>query len=181
MQLYYVKDAKLISFADVDESAFFGKRPEPTKLLLNGHYVTSGNNLVLLIRRYDKGNLFTIDDESYEKLTIEIKKYTVDIPIKFDSPEIHFYYSSGSCGFVSKGHGVYSTSGSGNLIIKKVEEDNIVVKLDFTSWAEPAGSFPFEGKKIKVQGLLSFKEKKVANLTPWLGVPDSSSGKEVYP
>lgn len=149
--------------------------------MLNGHYVTSGNNLVLLIRKFDIGSFFTIDDESYEKLTIEIKNYTVGVPIKFDSPDIHFYYSRGSCGFVYKGQGVYSTSGSGNLIIKKVEKDNIVVELDFTSWAEPAGSFPLKGKKIQVHDLLLFKEKKIAELTPWLGIPGSSFGEEVYP
>jgi len=181
MQLYYVKNAKMIAFSESEKNTFTGNRPEPAKLLLNGHYVKSGDSLVLLIRRFDKGSVFTLDDEIYEKLTIEIKNYTLGEPIKLGSPDIHFYYSSGSSGFIYKGHGVYSTSGSGNIIVKKVERNTIVVELDFTIWAEPAGPFPFEGRKVQVDGSLSFKEKQVADLTPWLGVPALSLGKEVYP
>lgn len=181
MQLYYVKDANMISFSESNKKAFNRNRPEPARLLLNGHYVQSGNDLVLLIRKFDKGNIFTVDDETYEKLTIEIKSYTLGEPIQLDSPDIRFYYSSGSSGFVSKGHGVYSASGSGSVVVKKVEKNTIVVDLNLVIWAEPAGPFPFKGRKVQMQGSFSFKEKQLSDLSPWLGVPNPSLGKEVYP
>ncbi len=181
MQLYCVKDAKMIVFSESNRETFTGNRPESVKLLLNGHYIKSGDSLVLLIRRFDKGGVFTIDDEIYEKLTIEIKNYTLGEPVRLASSDIQFYYSSGSSGFISKGHGIYSTSGSGNIVVRKVEKNTIVVELDLTIWTEPAGPFPFKGSKVQMQDLLLFKEKQLADLTPWLGIPDSSFGKEVYP
>lgn len=181
VNLYYVERAQMIPYSEVDKGSFTSIRPEPAKLLLNGHYVSTGKNLVLLIRQFDKGSPLTIDDEIYEKLTIEIKDYTVGVPMKFDSPDMRFYYSSGSSGHVTRGHGIYATSGSGTLVIKAVEKNRIVVDLDLTMWATPAGAFPFEGRNVHVRELLSFEKKEIAELTPWLGIPDSSLGKEVYP
>lgn len=41
--------------------------------LLAGHFVTPGQRLALLLRTFDLGSLFAVDDERcYEKLTIEI-------------------------------------------------------------------------------------------------------------
>jgi hypothetical protein len=181
MQLYYIKDAKMIALSESNKENFAKNRPESVRLLLNGHYVKSGDSLVLIVRRFDKGRAFTVDDEIYEKITIEIKNYTLGKPIKLDSPDIHFYYSSGSSGFVSKGHGVYSTTGSGNIVVNKVDKDTIAVEFNLTILAEPAGLFPFEGRKVQVQDLLSFKEKQLSDLSPWLGIPDPAMGKEVYP
>ena len=82
---------------------------------------------------------------------------------------------------MSKGHGVYSTSGKGNLIIKKVEKNLIEVKVDLIIVTEPAGPFPFEGREVHIQETFSFKKKKLNELTPWLGMPSLSLGKEVYP
>ncbi len=181
LQTYYVNNAQIASNLEGEKGTFTENRPESTKLLLNGHYVKSGNNLVLLFRRYTTGSIFVIDDEGYEKLTIEIRNYILGKPIRFDSSDIKFYYSSGSSGFVSKGHGVYSTSGSGSLTIRKVERDKITAEIDLTMWARPAGAFPFEGKQVQIRKWVSFEEKNIAELTPWLGIPDSSLGKEVYP
>ncbi len=181
MSLYYVKDAKINIFSENDKKTIAGNRQESSKLLLNGHYIKPGNNLVLLVRRFDKGSIFTVDDESYEKLTVEIKNYTFDKPIKLSSPDVRFYYSNGSSGFVSKGHGVYSASGSGSIIVKKNKMNKIAVELNLIILAKPAGAFPFEGRTVKIQELLIFKEIQIAGLTPWLGVPGLSLGEEVYP
>lgn len=181
MKFYYIKEANMIAFPESKGDAFSGNRPKSAKLLLNGHYVKAGDSLVLLIRRFDNGCVFTVDDETYEKLTIEIKNYTLGVPIQLGSNDIRFYYSSGSSAFVSKGHGVYSATGSGNVVVNKVEKNRIFVDLDLTILTEPSGTFPFKGREVKIQGSFPFKEKLLPDLSPWLGVPDPSLGKEVYP
>lgn len=181
-QLYYVKKARIVASSEENhEETYVKNRPESAKLLLNGHYVKTGDCLVLLFRKFNKGHLFTVDDETYEKLTIEIKNFTVGKSIGIDSHNVRFFYSSGSSSFLSKGHGVYSTSGAGNIVISKIEKNRITVELNLELWAKPAGPFPFEGRKVKLMGSFSFKEKQLVDLSPWLGVPDASMGKEVYP
>lgn len=179
-QLIYLKDAELARSVEAPEYAFLKNRPEGVKLLLNGHYVKSGNNLVLLIRKFDAGKLFTIDDETYEKLTIEIKSFKIGVPVILGSDDISFYYSSGSSGFIHKGHGVYSTGGSGSVTIKEIEENRVVADMDIWVLAKSAGVFSFE-RSIQIRGTFVFNEKRISDLTPWLGVPDPSFGREVYP
>lgn len=181
MQLYYLKDANMVTLAESNIEPITRNRPEDTKLLLNGHYVKSGDGLVLLLRRFEKGKTFTVDDETFEKLTIEIKGYTLDEPIRLDSPNIRFYYSSGSSGFISKGHGVYAKSATGHIVVKAVEKGSIIVGLDLTFWAEPAGPFPFEGREVKMKDEFIFTEKQLVGLSHWIGVPAKSFGEEVYP
>jgi hypothetical protein len=134
-----------------------------------------------LIRKFDKGKLFTIDDETYEKLTIEIRNLKIGVPITLGSGDIRFYYSTGSCGFIYKGHGLYSTDGSGEITINKVKKNKILANIDLSIVANPAGTFPFEGKRIQIRETLIFDEIRITDLTPWLGVPNPSLGKEVYP
>lgn len=179
-QLIYLRDAELAGSIETPEYAFLKNRPEGVKLLLNGHYVKSGTNLVLLMRKFDKGKLFTIDDETYEKLTIEIKNLKIGIPIILGSDDISFHYSKGSIAFIDKGAGVYSTDGTGRITIKDIEGNKIVADIDISVSAKSAGVFPFE-RSISIMGTFVFSEKRVSDLTPWLGIPNPSLGREVYP
>jgi len=178
---YYLKGAELAKSHQWPEHAFLKSRPEPVGLMLNGHYVKTGNNLVLLIRRFDRGEFFTLDDEIYEKLTIEIRRFDIGVPIRLGSSDIDFYYSRGSSGFAYRGHGFYSTSGSGALTIKQIEQDKITAAMDFSILAKATGAFADQEKTIHIVDTLVFEEKSVGELTPWLGLPSPSIGKEVYP
>jgi len=135
----------------------------------------------LLIRKFDKGKLFTVDDEVFEKLSVEIKKFKVGVPINLGSPDLTIYYSNGGSAFIYKGHGVYSTQGSGTLTIREVEKERIVADIDFSIVAEPAGVFPFEEKRIRIKDSFAFVKIGIGDLTPWLGLPNSDPGREVYP
>jgi len=178
---YYIKGAKLVDNKENEEAKFLRERTEPVRLLLNGHYIKSGDYLVILVRKFDRGNLLAIDDEGYEKLTIEIKRYMIDTPISLDSGDVDFYYSSGSSGFVSRGHGVYATHGTGEITIKDIGRNELLIKMDISLLAKPAGSFPFEERTVHIKEELVVKEMTINRLTPWLGVADPSPGKEVYP
>lgn len=171
----------MVTFAESNVEPITKNRPEAAKLLLNGHYVKSGDSLVLLVRKFNKGKAFTVDDESFVKLTIEIKKYTLGEALSLESSKIQLYYSSGSSGFVSKGHGVYATSATGTVVVQQKNKGSIKVGLNFTCRAEPAGAFPFESREVRVEGDFVFKEKQLGELSHWIGIPAQSFGKEVYP
>lgn len=179
-QLIYLKDAELARSIETPEHRFLKNRPEGGKLLLNRHYVKSGNNLVLLIRKFNRGSLFTTDSATYEKLTIEIKRFKIGIPLILGSDHVSFYYSKGNIAFIYKGAGMYSTDGLGSITIKDIGENKIAADIDILVSARSAGVFPF-GKSIQIRGTFVFSEKKINDLTPWLGIPDPSFGREVYP
>ncbi len=179
-QLIYLKDAELARSIEAPDYAFLKNRPEGVKLLLNGHYVKSGNNLVLLIRKFNRGSLFTTDRATYEKLTIEIKRFKIGVPLILGSDDLSFYYSKGNIAFIYKGAGMYSTDGSGSVTIKEIEENKIAADIDIWALAKSAGVFSFE-RSIQITGTFVFNEKRISDLTPWLGVPDPSFGREVYP
>jgi hypothetical protein len=178
---YYLKQARLVDYKMDDEAQFLRERKEEVKLLLHGHYIKSGDYLIILLRKFERGSLFAIDDEGYEKLTIEIKEYKSDVPISLSSNDINFYYSSGSSGFISRAHGVYSSHGSGEITIKDIGAGKLFIKMNISLMAKPAGPFPFEERIVKIKEEVVAKEMTIDRLTPWLGVPDPSSGKEVYP
>jgi hypothetical protein len=180
-KLYYIRNANMIPFSDAHTLTATNNRPVFVNYLLNGHYITKGDSIVLIVRRFDTGNFFAIDDEHYEKLTFEIRKYSIGVPMRINSPNIKIYYSSGTSGFISKGHGVFSSYGSGTITIKKAEKHKLVVGVDLFITAKPAGPFPFSDRNIHFQETLSFQEKLLNELTPWLGIPDTKYGHEVYP
>lgn len=181
LSLVYLQDAKMINTSKSENLSIAKNRPEPVKRLLNGHYIESGDSLVFLIRKFDQGKIFSIDDEYFEKLTIEVKNYSIGQPIKIGSSDVSFFYSEGNSGYIYKGHGLYSITGSGQIIINKVGRNTIIAKIDMVISTEPAGIYPPRGRKIEIKDRLIFKEKKIEELTPWLAAPHSSFGKEVYP
>jgi hypothetical protein len=180
-QYYYIKSAKLYGSTGNESRPFTEDREEPIRLLLNGHHIKAGSYLILLIRKFDRGSLFSIDDETYEKLTIVLKNFNIDEPIDFNSSSVQIYYSRGSSGFVRKGHGVYADSGKGTITIRKIDINKVIAEIDFKTTAKPAGAFPFESQQIEIQDSFTFSEIEVAGLTPWLGTPSPDIGKEVYP
>ena len=178
---YFISDAKLNKNYTDEKQNLIRDRNEVSNLLLSGHYISSGNSTILMIRNFDRGNILSVDDETYEKFSIELKNYEVGVPIEIGSLNLKIYYSAGSSGFARKGHGVYADSGKGIITIIENNNDKLTAKIDFTTFAKPAGAFPLEGKRIKIKNTFVFRKKKISDLSPWLGVPDILIGKEVYP
>lgn len=179
--LVYVEHAKLHKLDVNGDLGFVKGRTKEVNLLLSGHYVEPGNDLVLLMRHFCGGDLFAIDDETYEKISIEINDYKIGIPIMLNSDAIRFYYSSGSSGFAYKGHGVYSSTGVGEITIDDINKEGLKVKFNITVLARPAGIFPSKSKEVKINGIYLFRKVNIEELSPWLGTLAPSVGKEVYP
>lgn len=164
------------------EGCQLGEDRSPTVArLLAGHYVVPGRGLVLLGRRFKQGPLFSADTQTYEKLTIEVARTDVGVPINVPGPNVRLFYSRGSTAFAVKGAGLYSLKASGTIIIKSKTADRLTTGLDLvilvamSPFREPT---PIE---VKIKDERMFTRIGLDDLTPWLGTCQSELGKEVYP
>lgn len=128
----YIRNAKITD--NIDYSQETDEEIKGRIQLLSGHYIDKGNNLVLLVRESDIGSFFTIDDEKYTKISIEIEDCQYGVPIQMESDKIKkFEYSSGNCGFILNGYGVYSNQGHGIITIFDIDNSKLKVKFDISS------------------------------------------------
>lgn len=126
----------------MDSSQGVGLRNLAIERLLSGHYIESGDNLIILIRKYDRGDPDAVDGETYEKITFAIKNYEEGKPMAVNSPDVRFYYSSGTSAFISRGAGVFSSEASGIIVIEKKSPNRLRIRLDVVLLAKPASEGP---------------------------------------
>ncbi len=178
----YIRNAKISTSEEIQKFKFLKERKKTIKPLLEGHYISPGNNLVILIREFDCGRTSTIDDELFRKMTIEIEKYISYISLDLSSPTIKVNYSNGSSAWAFRTGGAYSSTGTGKIKIIDLEENMLLLEVDVKLLCKLSKeSFPKNKtiqKIIKKEYIL--KESSIDELTPWLGVPDPSWDPELY-
>ena len=158
-----------------------GREPGIARLL-DGHHIGAGDKVVLLVRKFDYGELTSVDDEIFEKLTIQIRKAEVGAPVSLDSSDVLVTYSRGGAAWISRPVGVYSSSVSGSLLIAERQKDHLRVEIDLTVEARPAKAWAgMTGRTIRIRESRVFTRLGLRDLTPWLGRCDPSIYKEVYP
>jgi len=174
---YFIPDAKIKQNIQTD----YGRNND-TSMLLTGHYIESGTNTVLIIRKYDKGSIFSVDDEIFQKLTIQLDEFEIGTPISASTSGLLINYSKGVSGQIRRGDGRYSTSTRGSLTVMKQVENKMEVKIDLQFEVIPTEAFSILGPiNENINGYYVFKKIKIDDLTPWLGTPGETPGKEVYP
>jgi hypothetical protein len=176
--LYYLEEGQM-----VDRCQGLAGRDAAIERLLAGHYIERGEHLVLLIRAFDEGNPRVIDDETYEKLTVELRSYEIGTPIELSSPEVKLYYSSGGAPWISRASGVFSSEASGKIVIEEKNANHLRLKLQITIPAKQARESTALIKKRTVEIKEGYTLQKISleQLTPWLGMRHPSYHKEVYP
>jgi hypothetical protein len=176
--LYYLEKGQV-----VDRCQGIEGRDPAIKRLLAGHYIEGGARLVLLLRTFDQGKPFVIDDETYEKLTVELRSYEIGIPIELSSPEVKLYYSSGGAPWISRASGVFSSEASGTIIIEEKNENHLRLKLQITIPAKPAkgSTVLIQERTVEIKEGYTLQKILLEQLTPWLGMRHPSYYKEVYP
>ncbi len=178
----YIRNAKISTSKEVQKFSFLKHRDKTIKPMLGGHYISPGDNLVILIREFDCGRTSVIDDESFKKITIEIEKYISYIPIGLNSPAVKFNYSAGSSAWIKSGGGGYSTRGTGKISIMDLEQNELLLELDVKLLIHIRKTIFHEAKNVQIEIRKEYvlKEITIDELTPWLGVPDPSEFGEVY-
>ena len=168
--------------ATVVEGCQLGDGRSPTVArLLAGHYVEPGRGLVLLDRRTKSGSLFSVDTQTYEKLTIELARADVGVPINLPGPNVRLFYTSGSTAFVLNAAGFYSVKASGTIVIRRRTADRLTAGLDLVILVVRS-PFPESAPvEVRIKEDRTFTRIDLDNLTPLLGTCQPELGKEVNP
>lgn len=126
------------------------------RILKGNHTVVRGSHTVLTRNYWNPGRLGVIDDEWYEDLTIELEDPPFDVSIKMPSPKIRIYYSKGGSAWVEQCAGVFATSATGHITLKRswfgrirAQVDLAIQPKDPRGWHDPG--------TIRILGTFSFK------------------------
>ncbi len=167
----YISGAKKIPIAEATKLNISKDKSDPIKNLINGHYIAPGNNLVFLLNQFEVGEKFSVDDEYYKNLTIEIINYTIGEAIEVGSSNLSFFYSEGPTGFIYSGYGYYSNTGYGDITIKEVSMNTIIAELNITILKQSAGVFPEpKRKEVEFKGNYTFKKEELLKSKPLLSI-----------
>jgi len=140
------------------------------------HRVQSGHGTILAVRRFDAGNRFTVDDETFLKVTVWLrsalssKRSVIDLAQSQDAIAV---YSRGGSAWPQNTCSGYLASGS-----IAIEQSGRKYKIKMRSTLDPSGNrgvwdtchpAPVDVEFLAVQ-------TQVDRLTPWLG----SAGAHIY-
>jgi hypothetical protein len=136
--------------------------------LLVGHHVISGDRLVLLIRRYDPGYIFRLDDEEFEKLSIEIPLDMVGREVRLPDRRVRTYYSRGSAAFARLGAGVYGVAAQGSLCVSYQSSSQLRmrVSVDIQLIAATEGE---ASDSVSLSGTYQLQQLALSNVSNWVG------------
>lgn len=141
-QLYYVEGAQLSSALFLGTQKTGGWNPrECQRLLRESHRLTRGEKLVLIVRKWDRLSMWRDDDDTYENLSIEIDNPEFGPPIQIGGLNIQLHYSSGRTHGVGRCEGVFSTTGSGYLILSKAQAGKLIAKFDVSLRPQDVATF----------------------------------------
>ena len=158
------------------------ERPPAVQRLLAGHHIERGRALVLVARTWDPGSFFTIDDEMYTKLTIEIAKYEPDVPLKVPREGLRLFYVHGASAWVRQAAGSSSAEATGTILIHKKDDDRLTAAIDvIVSGRDPTEPLDKTPQDIRIRETRTFSRIQLEDLTPWLGTCYPSPSREVYP
>ena len=178
----YIDGAELSLLSERSDYNFINDRDKEINLLLQGHYLEQGKNTILMLRTFDAGEFLGSDDETFQKLSIELQDKRVGVPIDINTHNIKFYYSSGVSGFIYRGHGVYSKDGTGKVTIIDKKGGLLTVDINMKIHTKPAReSVALSEGVVEFKGVYQFRQITIPELTPWLSMPIKDYSKEVYP
>lgn len=142
------------------------------------HRLKRGSGTIFAYRFYSNGDVLTIDDEDYRKVTVWIAgalpRSAVDLSLGDASKCLLIFTHGGSAWELA------SCSGYGISGTVRVEPDDRQFKITIHGDITPAGN-AYDDCEIKRVDL-TFKAKQIAfeNLTPWLGIAGRHVFDETY-
>lgn len=150
----------------------------PEHVPVYAHRLKRGVGTIFAHRFYSDGDVLTIDDEEYRKVTVWIAgalpRSAIDLPLDDASKCLLVSAHSGSA-WPQAGCAGYATSGT-----VRVEPSGRHFKITINGEVTPAGNANDWCGMEKVD--LTFKAKEIAfeELTPWLGVAGRHPYSETY-
>ena len=115
---YIVKESRLRGLLSTDRENFKGPRWGAGQILEEGHKIEQGKSFVIRIQTFHDPEIYYVDEERFEKLSLEIKNYQGSRIYKLPSNDVQGFYSQGSQVW---GLGDYSEKLEGTV---EIEESN---------------------------------------------------------
>jgi len=142
------------------------------------HRLKRGSGTIFGYRFYSNGDVGTIDDEEYRKVTVWIAgalpRSTVDLPLG-DASKCLLVFSDGGSAWPQAGCSGYGTSGT-----VRVEPAGRRFKITIHGDVTPAGNAHDRCGIEKVDLIFKAKEIAFEDLTPWLGIAGRHVFDETY-
>lgn len=144
------------------------------------HRLSKGHGAVFAHRWYSNGDVMTIDDESFKKLTVWIDELPKKYPVEIDftrHQKVKGAYTRGGSAWPRAACSGYLRSGS--LILDKSGGS---IDVSVIGVFVPAGSGAYGGyceeQELNIE--FSASELKFEELTPWLGLQGNHPYAETY-
>lgn len=148
--------------------------------LLDNHSIVQGHNTVIGIRSYSGGDPLAIDDESFEKITLEISNLPAD-RTKISVTPRKFLYSSGTSREFNPRPGAYSQSFVGLAEIERHNRDRLTVNLHLNTNLRSSYIYEVQNPIHSVERTISCDRIIPSQLTPWLGSPSGRPARKANP
>jgi hypothetical protein len=152
-----------------------------TQSLLEGHHIEPGKDTVLLIRNWSPGSLLAIDDEVYEKLSLQLPEVRRGLHYDINQPGVRYSYSEGASAWVHRRGGAYAYGAEGSIDIIEVTAQDITARLDLTFHLYNMFREERSTRPVHLTGLHTFTRIGHDQLTPWIGAAGEYPGQEAYP
>jgi hypothetical protein len=142
------------------------------------HRLKRGSGTIFAYRFYSNGDVLTIDDEEYRKVTVwiagDLPTSTINLPLG-DVSKCLLVFSHGGSAWPQSGCSGYGTSGS-----VRVEPLGRHLKITIHGEVTPVGNAHDRCRIEKID--LTFQAKEIAfkDLTPWLGIAGRYPYDETY-
>ncbi|KAA3639960.1 MAG: hypothetical protein DWP92_03880 [Armatimonadetes bacterium] len=156
-------------------------RFEPTRSYpaLVIHHVVPGQRIVLGYRWYSPGSLAAIDDEGFEKITIELSPELLSSPgpkaVEFPSRG-HLAYTRGGSAWPRSA--CYGIAKSGSVTLSHITKKGAAVAIQAT--VEPIRESGDRCDPVELNREFEVQTTAYGNLTPWLGIAGDYPSAETY-
>lgn len=126
---HVIKDAQMRGLLPNDHEIFTGPRWGAGQILAEGHHIRPGQYYVIRIQTYEDPETAYVDEEQFEKLTLEIRHFHGSGVYPLPADDARGFYSHGSQIW---GLGEYSEALTGTVTISA--SDPKVVGPTFPEW-----------------------------------------------
>lgn len=153
-------------------------KPKVREITYAGHRVSKGTGLILALREFSAGNILITDQAVFKKITVFIsgvEELESGSIVRFGSNEITAFLSHSSSSFPG-GNGCYGYATKGSIFVKKINAQNIAVRLDLIFDQRSPGDWTGECLPTAINESFNAHKKSISSLTPW----DGRQGNSIY-
>lgn len=156
--LYFIKGARVADASPVVENPDLEDRQD------GQHRIEADSKVVLLMRDWERGDWFNMEDQEYRKLTVELPAVTNGQTFDAQTPGVAIFYSEGRTGWMWQRCG--GTVASGTIAIGSYSDRTLDATLALVITCEPATQ-KMPRRNVAVNGHFRFDRMSIEELGPW--------------